>query len=193
MKHLIIFTHPNEKSFGAAVAETVKRASAEKGADTKFVDLYREKFNPVLSAADFEALGGGSALQDVRKEQDLVTWADVITFIYPVWWSSLPAMLKGYIDRVFAYGFAYVAGEEGYRGLLGGKKAILLSTSGTPSEIYSQNGMHDSMKHAQDDGVFRFSGFDDVKHYFFGAVPSVEDEKRRAYLAEIEKVIKENL
>jgi len=193
MKHLIVLTHPNKKSFGAAIAETVKKASEKKGAETMFVDLYDEKFNPVLGAADFDAINRGTALADVKKEQDLIAWADVITFIYPVWWSSLPAMLKGYIDRVFAYGFAYVANENGYRGLLGGKKAILISTSGTPSEIYSGNGMHHSMKQTQDEGIFRYSGFDDVKHYFFGAVPAVNDEKRKEYLAEIDEVIRQNL
>ena len=193
MKHLIIFAHPNSRSFGAAIADTVRKVSAEKGADTRFLDLYEEKFNPVLSGADFEAVGNGNTPEDIKKGQELVEWADVLTFVYPVWWAGLPAILKGFIDRVFLYGFAYVSGEEGVKGLLGGRKVLLLSTSGTPSEIYAENGMHKSMKQTQDDGIFRFSGIDDVKHFFFGAVPYVENATREGYLKEVEKIIAENL
>ncbi len=193
MKHLIVLSHPNKKSFGAAIADTVKKVSAEKGADKKFVDLYEEKFNPVLGPSDFEAMGSGMALPDVKKERDLIAWADVITFVYPTWWTGLPAILKGYFDRVFSYGFAYEVADGKVKGLLGGRRVILLSTTGTPSDIYSESGMHNSMKQTQDDGIFRFSGIEDVNHYFFGAVPYAGDEGRKLYLAEIEKVIKDNL
>jgi len=189
MNHLIVFAHPNSKSFGKAIEETVSKASAEKGFHTRVKDLYIENFNPVLSQSDFEALGSGKIPADIRAEQDLITWADAISFVYPIWWTGFPAILKGYIDRVFSYGFAYEVRDGAVVGLLKGKRVRLFSTTGTPDPVYDSNGMHDSMKQTQDTGIFRFSGIDDVEHLFFGAVPYVDDSIRKGYLDQVEKTV----
>jgi NAD(P)H dehydrogenase (quinone) len=189
MNHLIIFAHPNPKSFGKAIEETVIKASETKGFSTKVKDLYKESFNPVLGASDFEAFGSGKIPADIKAEQDLIAWADVISLVYPTWWTGLPAILKGYIDRVFSYGFAYEVKDGAVVGLLKGKKVRLFSTTGTPGAVYDKSGMHNSMKQTQDDGIFRFCGVDDVEHLFFGAVPYVDDSTRKGYLSEAEKKI----
>lgn len=190
MNHLIVFTHPNQKSFGKAIAETVLKASAEKGFNIKIKDLYEEGFNPVLGSSDFEAFGSGRIPADIKVEQDLIVWADVISFVYPVWWTGLPAILKGYIDRVYSYGFAYEYKNGAVNGLLKGKRVRLFSTTGTPDSVYDLNGMYKSMMQTQDDGIFRISGIDDVEHLFFGAVPYVDDSTRKRYLADVEKTVK---
>lgn len=189
MNHLIVFAHPNSKSFGKAIEETVSKASEAKGFHTKVKDLYSENFNPVLGPSDFEAFDSWKIPADIKAEQDLITWADTISFVYPTWWTGLPAILKGYIDRVFSYGFAYEVKDGAVAGLLKGKRVRLFSTTGTPDSIYDSNGMHDSMKQTQDAGIFRFSGIDDVEHLFFGAVPYVDDSVRKGYLAEAEKTV----
>ncbi len=189
MNHLIVFAHPNTNSFGKAIVNTIEKASMKKGFETKIKDLYAEGFNPVLSAADFKEFGSGRVPADIKAEQDLVTWAEIISFVYPVWWTGLPAILKGYIDRVYAHGFAYEFTANGARGFLNGKRVRLFSTTGTPDEVYASNGMHASMKQVQDIGIFRFCGMTDVEHFFFGAVPSVDDGTRKKYLAEAEKSI----
>ena len=189
MNHLVVFAHPNPESFGKAIEESIVKASVTKGFSTKVKDLYSEKFNPVLGISDLEALGRGEIPSDIKKEQELVDWADIISFVYPVWWAGLPAILKGYIDRVFSYGFAYESKNGAMAGLLKGKRVRLFSTTGTPDAIYESSGMHSSMKQTQDAGIFVVSGIDDVEHLFFGAVPSVDSKTREKYLAVIEQKI----
>lgn len=87
-----------------------------------FAHLYELNFNPVLGASDFISFSKGNTPEDIKEEQEHISWADSITFIYPVWWAGLPAILKGYVDRVFSHGFAYAYGENGIEKLLSGKK-----------------------------------------------------------------------
>ncbi|ADL53033.1 NAD(P)H-dependent oxidoreductase [Clostridium cellulovorans] len=193
MNHLVVFAHPNPKSFCKGILDTVVDASKEKGATVRVRDLYEIGFDPILKPADFVALQSGKVLEDISAEQENIKWADVITFVYPVWWASVPAILKGYVDRVFSYGFAYTSENGAPKGLLTGKKGLLFCTTGSPNEAYSASGMHNSMKQATDQGIFNFSGIEDVKHIFFGAVPYVTDEIRGDYLKEVSKIVKETL
>lgn len=193
MNHLVVFAHPNPKSFGKGIVDTVVKASEEKGASVKVRDLYSIGFDPILKPSDFEAFQSGKIPEDIAAEQENIRWANVITFVYPVWWASMPAMLKGYVDRVFSYGFAYEYVNGTPNGLLKGKKGLMFCTTGSPNEIYASNGMHNSMKQTTDQGIFNFSGMEEVKHTFFGEVPRVSDEVRGNYLKEVEKIIKENL
>jgi len=193
MNHLVVFAHPNQKSFGKGIVDVVVKASEEKGANVRVRDLYQIRFDPVLKASDIVALESGKVAEDIAEEQAHVTWADVITFVYPVWWASFPAILRGYVDRVFSNGFAFQNVNGVPEGLLKGKKGLLLCTTGTPSEIYSANGMHNSMKQTTDEAVFNFTGIEEVKHVFFGSVPVVTDEHRKGYLEEVAKIVKEML
>jgi NAD(P)H dehydrogenase (quinone) len=193
MNHLVVFAHPNPKSFCKGIVETIEAASKEKGDNVTVRDLYEIGFDPILKPDDFVALQSGNLSEDIKTEQEHIKWADVITFVYPVWWVSVPAILKGYVDRVFSYGFAYESVDGAPRGLLNGKKALLFCTTGSPNEYYAQNGMHNSMKQTTDDGIFNFTGIEVINHTFFGAVPSVSDETRKEYLKEVEKIIKEKI
>jgi NAD(P)H dehydrogenase (quinone) len=105
----------------------------------------------------------------------------------------LPAILKGYVDRVFSYGFAYEYINGVQNGLLKGKKGLLFCTTGASNELYAASGMHNSMKQTTDQGIFNFSGIEEVKHTFFGAVPYVTEETRGDYLKEVSKIVKEIL
>lgn len=193
MNHLVVFAHPNPKSFGKGILDTVVKASEEKGAAVKVRDLYELGFDPILKPSDFVAFKEGKVPEDIATEQEIIRWAEVITFIYPVWWTSLPAILKGYVDRVFSYGFAYEYIDGAPNGLLKGKKALLFSTTGTPDELYAANGMHASMKQTTDQGIFNFSGMEEVSHTFFGAVPYVSEEVRGDYLQKVSAVVKNTL
>lgn len=91
-------------------------------------DLYRMGFNPVLAAQELSPSGPNYlAALDVMKAQNDIRAADVLTVIYPLWWMSMPAMMKGFVDRVFARGFAYESRDGVVSGLLAGKKAVLIS------------------------------------------------------------------
>ncbi|MCR3758859.1 NAD(P)H-dependent oxidoreductase [Clostridium felsineum] len=193
MNNLIIFAHPNPNSFCKGIVDRVVKTSEENSANVKVRDLYKLGFDSILKPSDFEDLQKGKVSEDIREEQENIKWADVITFVYPVWWAAFPAILKGYIDRVFSYGFAYKHEDGQANGLLKGKKVILICTTGSPSEAYAESGMHNSMKQVADAGIFKFCGIEDVRHTFFGAVPYVSDEMRENYLMAASSVVKECL
>ena len=193
MNHLIVFAHPNQKSFGKGIVDAAVKASEEKGANVEVRDLYAIGFDPVLKPSDFEALQNGKVLEDVETEQKYIKWADVITFIYPVWWVSQPGILKGYIDRVFSAGFAYEYVDGQSHGLLSGKKGVIFATTGTPNEVYEASGMHHSMEQITGQGIFNFCGVEEVKHTFYGSFPYVTDETRKGYLKEVADIVKDVL
>jgi NAD(P)H dehydrogenase (quinone) len=188
MKHLIIYSHPNPKSFNYAIKETFANALKEKNHEVRVRDLYEINFDPVLKGSDFVALQKGSVAPDVKTEQDNIKWADVITFVYPIWWTGLPARIKGYIDRVMTFGFAYKIDAKGVTGLLSDKKVYLFNTTGTPEEHYKNIGMLKSMNQTSDMGIFEFCGMKVIGHKYFCGVPSSSDEARKKWLEEVKKI-----
>jgi len=136
-------------------------------------------------------MGSGNPPEDIKTEQNHIKWADVISFIHPIWWTSHPAILKGYIDRVLLYGFAYTVGATGPEGLLSDKKAVIINTHGTPNDVYDNIGMHKSIEQVSDIGVYAFCGIEVINHTFFGAVPYVKEDERVEYLKTVEKMYNE--
>lgn len=185
MNHLIIFSHLNPNSFTKAIVDKVESVAKSNGDSIKIIDLYGEKFNPVLEFPDIEHMFmGKDAPADVKNYQEMVSWADHLTIVYPLWWGQMPAMLKGFIDRVFSNGYAFEYGETGVKGLLNGKTANLYINTGTPNEYYQETGMFDVQKRINDEGIFGFCGIDtDIN--FFGNVAMGTDELRKGYLESI--------
>lgn len=101
----------------------------------------------------------------------------------------MPAILKGYVDRVFAYGFAYAYGEQGVDKLLQGKKGLIINTHGTPKEIYDQIGMTAGLKITSDTGVFDFTGIEPVEHLLFGNVPHAGEAALKEMLKQVEQTV----
>jgi len=186
---LIVYAHPNPRSFNAAILETCREEFARKGYETALRDLYALGFDPVLKASDLAGIQAGEIPADIRVEQEYVAAADLVTFIHPIWWTGMPAIFKGYIDRVLCYGFAYRFDAQGVIPLLRGKKALIFNTQGTPGEVYERAGMFEALKKTSDVGIYRFCGFEIVDHVFFPAVPTVDDETRRGYLGKVREII----
>ena len=113
MKNLIILAHPNENSFNSAVANEIAKALLSRGEEVVIRNLYELGFDPVYTLEEMNEQREGTLRDDVKTEQDLVASSDNLIFVYPIWWTSMPAILKGYFDRVFSYGFAYAFSEEG--------------------------------------------------------------------------------
>lgn len=187
MKYLIVYAHPNPKSFCHAILEKTKSTLEAAGHEAVVRDLYELDFKPVLSGSDFKAFQSKQTPADIEIEQEHIRRSDVMIFIYPVWWTGMPAILKGYIDRVFSNGFAFSYGADGPVGLLKDKKAIILNTQGAPNEYYESNGMADAMKKTSDTGIFEFCGIKVLAHHFYGSVPMTTDEVRRGYLENVRK------
>lgn len=193
MKCLIVYAHPNPKSFNNAVKETVVEELKRAGKEVTTRDLYALNFNPVLRGDDFGAIQKGSVLEDVKAEQEHIRAADVIVFVSPLWWTGLPAILKGYIDRVFTIGFAYAFTETGVTGLLKDKSVMLFTTTGTPHDMYEASGMFKSLGQTIDGGIFNFCGMDVIEHKYLTAIPYTTDSDRAKMLEDIRGVVRERL
>jgi|GEM_PF-203717 Putative NADPH-quinone reductase (modulator of drug activity B) len=189
MNHLIVYAHPSSDSFSNKIMTITKEFSVEKEYKTEIRDLYSIGFDPILKASDLKKMYDGETPDEIKREQNYIEWADLITFIYPVWWTGMPAILKGYIDRVFSYGIAYKQSKSGEEGLLKGKIVFLFSPMGTSNEAYDKNGMLDSMKQTCDEGIFKFCGMNVIKHVFFGSASNLEHEMENQYLKAIPLVI----
>lgn len=93
MNHLVIYAHPNPASFNHAILEAYTRELAAAGHEVRIRDLYATGFNPVILQSDYDMINRGTP-EDIRQEQDHIRWAGVMTFIFPVFWAGMPAMLK---------------------------------------------------------------------------------------------------
>lgn len=185
MKHLIIFSHLNPKSFTKAIVTEVAAVAKDNGHDVRMIDLYGEGFNPILGMPDVaHQFMGNEIPDDVRRYQELITWADHLTVIYPMWWGQMPAILKGFIDRVFTHGFAYRVTPTGTVGLLKGRTAQVFINTGTENTIYRESKMHEAQIRVINKAVFEYVGFK-TNTTFFGHVSRGTDELRKGYLEEI--------
>ncbi len=171
MRHIVAVAHPSAGSFTMALAGAYARELEQLGHQQKTYDLYRMGFNPVMAAGELlPATAEHPAEPDVLSAQNDLREADALTLIYPLWWMSMPAMMKGYIDRVFARGFAYESSEGKVRGLLGGKKAVLITLSGAPLAPLVESGRWNAVQVLQDVHILRATGFQLLEHLHFDEI-----------------------
>ncbi|MBN1169684.1 NAD(P)H-dependent oxidoreductase [Candidatus Micrarchaeota archaeon] len=137
--HLIIFAHPDNKgSHNAAILRYVMRYLKAKSAEFEVIDLYADRFDPVLRLSPESE----EKKMLVERYKNLITKAEKLVFISPVWWYNLPAILKGFIDIIFSPGFAhdFNPGDGGLKKRLSGKKAIIINTFGRSEKEFDKNG-----------------------------------------------------
>jgi NAD(P)H dehydrogenase (quinone) len=171
MQHLIVVAHPLQDSMTMKLARAYALELQQLGHSQRTHDLYRMGFNPVMGAHELEPLSIGHAADaDVAQAQQDVCAADALTVIYPLWWATMPAMMKGYIDRVFARGFAYEARSGVTKGLMGGKRCVLITLSGSPLSLLLDSGEWKAMDSLQDAHIFCSSGFELLEHLHFDKV-----------------------
>ncbi|SHH80199.1 NAD(P)H-dependent oxidoreductase [Flavobacterium defluvii] len=167
MKNLIIYAHPNESSLNHFFKNTIVESLEKSGQEVVVRDLNKIDFNPVLSLQDMHGQRMGQVSEDVKTEQDFICWADRIVFVYPIWWTGMPAIMKGYIDRVFSYGFAYRYDQGVQKGLLTGKKTIIVNSHGKSNAEYEAIGMDKALELTSDIGIFKYCGLEIQKHFYF--------------------------
>ena len=114
MRALVLLAHPDPQSFSAALAAAALRGLAAGGHEARLVDLYAQDFDPVMTRADRLAYETGTAVVDpvVAAQAEHVRWADTLVFVFPTWWSGLPAILKGWLERVLVPGVAFELDER---------------------------------------------------------------------------------
>ncbi|MFI3311187.1 NAD(P)H-dependent oxidoreductase [Ewingella allii] len=162
MHTLIVVSHPIADSLTHAIAKQIAAGitGAEGGHSVEIADLAAEDFDPRFTATDMNAFNGKSALpQDVLDEQARVDRADALILVYPIYWWSMPGQLKGWIDRVFANGWAY---EDDGSGKVVKKllhlKVHLVALGGADMRTFARHGYFGSMKTQIDHGIFDYCG-----------------------------------
>lgn len=185
MRHLIIYAHPNGESLNGRFKDALQGYLLQKGNEVIVRDLYELQFDPLLSLQDMEGQRKGQVEDDVRLEQEFISWAEHITFIHPIWWTGMPAVMKGYIDRVFSYGFAYRYDQGVQKGLLKGKQAVIINTHGKSHDEYREIGMDRALRLTSDKGIYNYCGFEISQHFFFEKADRVDAETVESWITEI--------
>ena len=109
MRALVVYCHPRPKSFTSAVRDVVLSKLETAGAEVRLCDLYARDFQPVLTADELEGYENTNTNQvPIQSDCDDLKWCDTLIFVYPTWWYGLPAMLKGWLDRVMVPGVAFI-------------------------------------------------------------------------------------
>jgi NAD(P)H dehydrogenase (quinone) len=170
MKHAAVVAHPNQDSFVMTVAGAYRDAVLARKQDVVFKDLYREKFDPCLQADELPWASSFTTHSDVAAERDALRDAGVFALFYPLWLNAPPAMLKGYLERVFGFGFAYGRGRSGNEPLLRGRKLISFTSSGAPTEWVIQSGAWQAVRTLFDAHFAAVCGMEVVDHVHFGGI-----------------------
>ncbi|MDG1208674.1 MAG: NAD(P)H-dependent oxidoreductase [Paracoccaceae bacterium] len=185
MNVLTIVAHPVPTSFNHAIRREVEAGLAEAGHEVEVADLYAEGFQPAMIEADFAQFTGDPLPIAIQAEQARVEWSDAMIFIFPLWWWSMPAMMKGWIDRVMSYGFAWKDPRDPDSAGMRRRKIIVMITAGDDAAGLAKRG-YDTALHTQlNVGTWDYCGFKDVTtRIFYGVTPGASEELRAEYLAE---------
>ncbi|MBN1128096.1 MAG: NAD(P)H-dependent oxidoreductase [Chitinispirillaceae bacterium] len=188
MNILVILAHPSQKSFNHAIAQRVSATLKRARHTVIFHDLYRERFNPLVSVDDLDR--NRTVDSRLRIYCDEVAESDALVFVHPNWWGAPPAILKGWLDRVLRPGVAYEfepgdSGEGVPRGLLSGKSALVFNTSDTP-ETREKEVFGDPLDLFWKKCVFEFCGIRNHFRKTFGVIVTSSMEQRQEWLAEAE-------
>ncbi|PTM59839.1 NAD(P)H oxidoreductase [Desmospora activa] len=154
MNVLTVVTHPRKNSLTFAVADRFVQGLKDAGHETEVFDLYRSGFNPVLWEADEPNWSADQQQFSVEVEEEMkrLQRHEALAFIFPLWWWSMPAMLKGYIDRVWNYGFAYGPNKLHHRSVL------WLSLAGAPIERFEKRQYDEMISHYFNVGLAHYCG-----------------------------------
>ncbi|AUM64404.1 flavodoxin family protein [Brevibacillus laterosporus] len=189
MKAVILFAHPGTNSFNHAILQQVTESLHKHGITPTLRNLYEQKFSPIFSPADMQALESEQVPKAIEEEQTILSESDLLIMIYPVWWWSQPAILKGYIDRIFSDGFSFKYEKNGPVGLLTGKQALVFTTTRESQQEMQASGLDEVVKKQVVDGILRFSGFEPVIYHNFAEVPYVQEAIRETYLQQVGQAI----
>ena len=188
MKILIVFTHPNPNSFNHALLEKISAGLKQSGHEVRVKNLYQEKFNPVLDSEDLSQLHDDNIPKRIAAEQEQLLWADGLIFIYPLWWFTPPAMLKGWFDVVLSNGVAFEYSDKGAKGLLKHKKALVMITAGASEDWFQQNNALEISYRPITDGTLAFCGIENVSHEIYYDIVNRSDEERAEILQQAEEL-----
>jgi putative NADPH-quinone reductase len=185
-KILIINGHPNDESFNAALAEAYKQGAVSSGGEVRELRLRELHFNLNL---EYGYSKRSELEPDLLRAQDLIRWANHLVWIFPVWWGSVPALLKGFLDRTFLPGFAYQKRDNSLilDGLLTGKTARIISTIDQPAWYYRLVYARPTF-HAMKKLTLELCGIQPVKTTMIGPIRLSKESFRASWLRRVEQL-----
>jgi NAD(P)H dehydrogenase (quinone) len=185
MRTLIILGHPDKSSFCARLADSYEKGALEKGGDVMRINLIDLRFDPIL-----KSLNRPQTLEpDLLEAQRLIKWANHLVFVFPVWWSAPPALLKGFIDRIFLPNFAFKFRENSsmWDKLLTGRSARLIMASDAPVMWLYLAYFHPAV-HMMKKAILEFCGVSPVSVTSFGSLTNASEKKRDSILYDAYRV-----
>ena len=206
---LIVHAHPERESFSTSQAHAAAQQLQSLGVETTVLDLYAEGWDPVLAphqfpdadsyfkpqAAQLAAVTNGTLQEPVRSHLSLVQEADLLILSFPMWWFSMPAILKGWVDRVFVMGAAF-GGTYGFfdQGGMSGKKAMLLLTTGGPQDAYAPDapdglGSLDTFLFHIHRGMLEFCGYEVLAPVVTFAAAHLDGQSRLTALEQVQQKV----
>jgi NAD(P)H dehydrogenase (quinone) len=189
MKHALIFAHPNEHSFTGSIVKAY--AQAAEGLDHKVIrrDLYRLSFDPCLKTDEMPGENFRPAA-DVMLERLMLGEVDIFALFYPLWLNAPPAMMKGYLERVFGFGFAYGGIGGSTSPLLTGRKLIVFTSSGASLDWVKRTGAYDALHTLFDSYFAELCGLRLLDHIHFGnVVPGATAEFVQAKMESVREAV----
>ena len=200
MKTLIVFYHPYEGSYCNAILNAVQEGLTKGEHPHKTINLERDAFDPVMHAKDLKAFvlyghSGDLTQSDVDPivlhYKKKLEWAERIVMIFPIWWMTVPAIVKGFIDKVIFPGIAYsMEGGQMVSRLHSLKQVTIITTMNTPSDVYRDR-FNNSLEGSLVKGTFNQIGIHDVEWISLNMVKLSSQEEREVWLSEIERKFKD--
>lgn len=199
----MVHAHPEPTSFSTAQALAAREVLGEQGYSVEFIDLYAKQWAPVLDRGEFEPFDGpfkpqreqwnaikaGRLAPEVRADLDAVFRADLLVLSFPLWWFSLPAVLKGWIDRVFVMG-GVSGGDAGVfeTAALAGRRAVVLATTGGGADAFAPDGAFgatDDFLFHINRGMLEFVGYDALEPVITYGPAHLDDAQRAQALVDV--------
>ena len=183
----VIFSHPWDGSFNKAILDQVVKKLDETKEKYTVIDLNKDGFNPVMTEKDLELYSQGKSADPlVLKYQEILKNTNELILIFPVWWMSMPAILKGFFDKVMIKGFAYESTKNGIKGLLTNiKTAKMITTAEAPKFLLNIMGFGMTMRKANFGGV----GIKNTKWIHYSLRAKGKDEDRKKFLEKVGKFL----
>ncbi len=225
MKVFIVHAHHEPESFNGALTNLAQQVLTSIGHEVIISDLYAMRFDPVSDRRNFTSIKNPEYLKqqmeemhasevdgfspDLKGEFEKIAWCDLMIWQFPLWWFSVPAILKGWVDRVFAMGRAYGKGQAYEKGVFRGKRAMLSITTGGLGEAFTEerdplrelregHGFHGDIYgilRPVQRGILRFTGFEVLRpNIVYGPVRLTDEERRQnldAYAARLRGIADE--
>ncbi len=183
----IVFSHPWSNSFNKSILDNITKKLDEKKEEYVIIDLYKDGFNPILTEEDLKVYSKGEYTDSlVERYQEILKNTEELILVFPVWWSTMPAMMKGFFDKVMLHNFAYENQKMGIKGLLTNiKSAKVITTATSPKFIMSILGFGMVMKV----GILGGIGVKKSKWIHCSLHFSNNDEKRKKFLDKVKNFI----